>query len=109
VSGKAASAFWSPAFVGRPSISVNEFCGRGNVASNALWLMTTPPSSSAMRGGWKKPTTRSDNGSPDGESRTNWSPSARLFFFANDSFTIAPPPESSFSVAADEPRVHLKL
>ena len=36
VSGKAASAVSSPAFVGSPSISVNEFCGRVNVASNAL-------------------------------------------------------------------------
>ena len=62
-----------------------------------------------MRGGWKKPTTRSDNGSPDGESSTNWSPSARPFFFANDSLTIAPPPASSASVAVGRAALPLEV
>jgi hypothetical protein len=88
-------------------ISVSELVGRGKVRSKASFEMTTPPSSSITRGGWKMPATVSRTGFPAGERNVKPSPTARSCFFAKASFTSAPWP-SSFASVTSEPCFHWK-
>jgi hypothetical protein len=77
--------------------------GRANEPSNARWEITTPPSSSYSRGGWKTPTTFRCRGFPAGVRSVNVSPRCRSCLLPNERLTSAPVVPSCDSARADEP------